>query len=188
MSERYQALVIFDASCALRLGELAGLRRGRIDLLRHQVRVIETAVEVKGELLLDAPKTRAGNRTVPIPPSVGDRLAEHMARFSAAGPDGLVFPGSDGGAPAGERLAAAALASGHQAGRARTAPGTCFPATRTPSWPLSTPSPSARLHPLLTSSRYPFPEIPRVFRGAFRAFRPLPRQRAPSDLRFYRGR
>lgn len=46
ISERYQALVFFDAYCGLRLGELAGLRRGRIDLLRRQVRVIETSVAV----------------------------------------------------------------------------------------------------------------------------------------------
>jgi integrase len=76
--ERYRAMVLFDAYCGLRMGELAGLRRGRVDLFRRQVRVIETAVEVKGRLLFDPPKTRAGNRTVPIPPSVADRLDSHM--------------------------------------------------------------------------------------------------------------
>lgn len=98
VAERYRAMVLFDAYCGLRMGELAGLRRGRVDLLRRQVRVIETAVEVKGRLIFDAPKTRAGNRTVPIPPSVADRLDRHMTEFTDAGPEALVFPGADGGA------------------------------------------------------------------------------------------
>jgi integrase len=98
MTDRYRAMVVFDAYCGLRLGELAGLRRGRVDLLHRQARVIEIAVEVKGQLVFNAPKTSAGNRTVPIPPSVAERLADHMAQFSGEGPDGLVFPGADGGA------------------------------------------------------------------------------------------
>jgi integrase len=64
---RYRAMVFFDAYCVLRLGELAGLRRGRVDLLRRQVRVTEIAVEVKGQLIFGPPKTRAGYRKVPVP-------------------------------------------------------------------------------------------------------------------------
>ena len=98
MPARYRAMVIFDAYCGLRMGELAGLRCGRVDLLRRQVRVIETAVEVKGQLLFNAPKTSAGNRTVPVPVSVATVLADHLGRFSGGDPDDLVFPGPDGGA------------------------------------------------------------------------------------------
>lgn len=96
MTGRHRALVVLDAYCGLRLGELAGLRRGRVDLVRRQVRVIETAVDVQGSLIFNAQKTRAGDRTVPIPPSVAERLADHLERFSQPGPDGLVFPGPDG--------------------------------------------------------------------------------------------
>lgn len=52
---------------------------------------------MRGQLISNPPKTRAGNRTVPIPPMVADILLEHLGRFSAPGPDGLVFPGTDGG-------------------------------------------------------------------------------------------
>ena len=97
IAPHYRVLVIFDSYCGLRLGELAGLRRRRVDLLRRQVRVVESAVEVRGQLISNPPKTRAGNRTVPIPPMVADILLEHLGRFSAPGPDGLVFPGTDGG-------------------------------------------------------------------------------------------
>ncbi len=98
MSARYRAMVVFDAYCGLRLGELAGLRRARVDLRRRQVRVIETAVEVKGQLIFNAPKTAAGNRTVPVPASVARLLDEHLARYCGRGPDDLVFPGDGGGA------------------------------------------------------------------------------------------
>jgi hypothetical protein len=95
---RYRAMVFFDAYCGLRLGELAGLRRGRLDLLHHEVRVSEIAVEVKGELLFGPPKTRAGNRKVSLPRFVVDELTAHLERFGLPGPDALVFVGADGGA------------------------------------------------------------------------------------------
>src|SRR5207237_2183983 len=41
MDPRYRAMVLFDAYCGLRLGELAGLRRSGVDLLRRQVQVAE---------------------------------------------------------------------------------------------------------------------------------------------------
>jgi integrase len=49
-------------------------------------------------VVFNAPKTSAGNGTVRIPAAVAERLADHMTQFSGEGPDGLVFPGADGGA------------------------------------------------------------------------------------------
>ncbi|HZQ77896.1 MAG TPA: site-specific integrase [Acidimicrobiia bacterium] len=95
---RYRAMVLFDAYCGLRLGELAGLRRSRIDLLRRQVQVAEIAVEVKGQLLFGPPKTRAGQRKVPLPRFVADELARHLHTYGSADPESLVFVGADGGA------------------------------------------------------------------------------------------
>ncbi len=95
---RYRAMVLFDAYCGLRLGELAGLRRSRIDLLRRQVHVAEIAVEVKGQLIFGPPKTRAGQRKVPLPRFVADELAVHLATYGSADPGSLVFVGADGGA------------------------------------------------------------------------------------------
>ena len=94
---RYRALVIFDAYCGLRLGELAALRRGRLDLLRRQVRVAEVAVEVRGRLLFGAPKTKSSRRTVPVPGFVAGALQEHLALFCDPAPEALVFAGADGG-------------------------------------------------------------------------------------------
>jgi integrase len=49
---RYRALVLLGAYGGLRIGELAGLRRGRVDLLRGMVDVAEIVVEVKGRLYI----------------------------------------------------------------------------------------------------------------------------------------
>lgn len=79
ISPRYRALVIFDAYCGLRLSELAGLRRRHVDLGGGTVRVVENAVEVRGEIVWGAPKTRAGRRTVPMPSGVEAALEQHLA-------------------------------------------------------------------------------------------------------------
>ena len=64
---RYRALVLLAAYGGLRIGELAGLRRGRVNLLRGTVDAAEIVVEVRGKLFVGPPKTRAGRRTIGLP-------------------------------------------------------------------------------------------------------------------------
>lgn len=97
MPERWRQLVYVGAYGGLRVGEIAGLRRGRVDLLRGTLDVAEIAVEVRGRLTFGPPKTRAGRRSVSLPRTVVDGLAGHLARFSGDGPDGFVFTGRTGG-------------------------------------------------------------------------------------------
>jgi hypothetical protein len=52
----YEALVFVGAYGGLRIGELAGLRRSRIDLDAGTVDVAETVVEVEGRLLFGPPR------------------------------------------------------------------------------------------------------------------------------------
>jgi integrase len=94
---RFRALILFDASCGLRLSELAGLQRQHLDLGRRVVRIVLNAVEVRGDIVWGAPKTRAGRRVVPIPASVADVLADHVDEFVRSEPDAPVFPGRYGG-------------------------------------------------------------------------------------------
>ena len=63
----------------LRFGELAGLRRDRIETPRRMVRVDPTLTEVRGQLILGRPKTAAGVRSVPLPRTAVARL-ERAAR------------------------------------------------------------------------------------------------------------
>ncbi len=70
VAARFSALVILGGYGGLRFGELAGLRRNRIDTARRVVRVDSTLTEVRGQLIPGRPKTAAGVRSVPLPRTV----------------------------------------------------------------------------------------------------------------------
>ena len=91
----YRALVLVGAYSGLRIGELAGLRRERVDLLRGTVAVAEIMTEVAGKLQIGPPKTRASRRTVGLPRAVVDALAKHLAPDLQ--PSDFVFTGPQGG-------------------------------------------------------------------------------------------
>jgi len=57
IDERYRAMVLLAAYCSLRFGELAGLRRRRVDLVHRTVRIAEQAVELAdGSVVFTEPK------------------------------------------------------------------------------------------------------------------------------------
>jgi integrase len=91
----YRALVLLGAYGGLRIGEMAGLRRGRVDLDQGMVEVVEIVTEVSGHLYFGPPKTRAGYRRVGLPRVVVEALADQLARPGSA--DDLVFVGPQGG-------------------------------------------------------------------------------------------
>lgn len=64
----YRDLVIVAAGTGMRWGELAGLKRQRVDLLRRRLEVAETLVDVDGHLSFGEPKT-AGSRLTSRCPS-----------------------------------------------------------------------------------------------------------------------
>jgi integrase len=73
------------------LGECAGLRWECVDLGRGTVRIERVAVEVSGRVTTKPyPKSRAGRRTVPVPPLVAGLLREHREEHSQ-GPHSEVF-------------------------------------------------------------------------------------------------
>jgi integrase len=93
---RYRALVLVAAFGGLRWGELAGLRRKRIDLEADTVTVAEQLVEVNGTFSIGPPKSAAGRRTVTLPAAMVAALAEHLADYTAPSPDAFVFLSSQG--------------------------------------------------------------------------------------------
>ena len=81
--ERYRAMVLVAAWCGLRFGELAALRRDRVDLLHGQIKVTETLTELaRGVRFIGPPKTAAGRRTVAIPPHIVPVLEAHLDAWS----------------------------------------------------------------------------------------------------------
>ena len=97
MDARYRALVLVAAYGGLRIGELAGLRRGQVDILNGRVDVAEVVVEVAGHLIHGEPKTKAGRRSVTLPRSVINVLNEHLSQFTPADPEAFVFSAPEGG-------------------------------------------------------------------------------------------
>jgi integrase len=95
IDERYRAAVLLSAYGGLRVGELWGLRAGRVDILRSRVDVAEILVEVSGQLYFGPPKTKAGRRAVPVPRVVTDALSDHLRTYPA-GPTDLVFRTREG--------------------------------------------------------------------------------------------
>jgi integrase len=95
IAPRYRPLVLVGAYGGLRIGELAGLRRNRVDLLRGTVTVAEIVVEVRGVLHIGPPKTRASRRTVGLPRFVVGELAVHLAE--PGDPQSFVFTAPQGG-------------------------------------------------------------------------------------------
>jgi integrase len=83
VGRQYRALVLLLAFCGLRWGEAAGLKVGRLDLLRRRVTVAETLSEVGGRLVSGTPKNHQ-TRSVPMPGFVADLLAEVAARKAAS--------------------------------------------------------------------------------------------------------
>jgi integrase len=76
---------------------ISGLRRGRVDVLRHRIDVAETVVEVGGHRIYGQPKTKAGRRSVALPRSISEAIGEHLPGFTPADPNAFVFTAPEGG-------------------------------------------------------------------------------------------
>ena len=98
VGERYRVLVLLATYGGLRLGELAGLTRQRIDLEEGTVEVAEQLQELtEGRCVVGPPKTEAGRRVVAIPPHLLPDLAVHLERFVDPEATALVFTAPEGG-------------------------------------------------------------------------------------------
>lgn len=99
LPERYRALVMMAAWCALRFGELTELRRKDLELtdsagvvrVRRAVTWPNASTPVVG-----TPKSEAGVRDVAIPPHLLPMLRHHLNTYAQPGPEGLLFPNTEG--------------------------------------------------------------------------------------------
>jgi integrase len=95
---RYRAMVLLGTFTSLRIGELLGLKRSNVDLDNAEIRVSEQLQELSsGKLITETPKSRAGYRTVAIPPHLIPELREHLNRWAGPGLGDYVFRAPRGG-------------------------------------------------------------------------------------------
>ena len=89
----YGDVALFLAYTGLRWGEMAGLRVGRLDMLRRRLEVVEAVSEPRGRIVWGTPKSHE-RRSVPFPALLAELLAR---RCEGKHRDDLVFTGPDAG-------------------------------------------------------------------------------------------
>jgi integrase len=95
---RYRALVLVGGALGLRWSEAIGLRIRDLNLADGTVTVAQTVQEVAGKVsIVAATKSASSRRTLTVPRFLLDVLEAHIAEFRpGAGPDALIFTGSNG--------------------------------------------------------------------------------------------
>ena len=88
------------AIIGLRFSEVAGLRLGRLDFSERSISVLETITrDAQGSPVFGPPKSTASRRTVALPATLVELLAEHVREqhLDVGDPDALMFTALGGG-------------------------------------------------------------------------------------------
>lgn len=97
IEDRYRVMIVLATFGGLRLGELLGLRRQDVDESGLSIRIDGQALELKnGQRITGPPKSDAGKRTVALPEQVAAEVVAHLAAWTAAEPESLLFTEPDG--------------------------------------------------------------------------------------------
>jgi integrase len=91
--------MVYLGAFGLRWGEIAGLRVGRLDFLRHTITIDRQKTRGRGRMIETDPKTQAGRRAaLALPEWLMAMFAEGLAArgVSATEPDALLFISPDG--------------------------------------------------------------------------------------------
>jgi integrase len=95
IDDRYRPLVFVGAYLGLRWGELGGLKREHLNMLKRHLTVVGALERAGGRYrYVEETKTTSARRTIPIPTFLVDVLARHLAE---APESEYVFPARDGG-------------------------------------------------------------------------------------------
>jgi integrase len=74
--------VLTAAYAGARFGELAGLGRQHFDPAKRIIRIERNLTEVRGQISIGEPKTRAARRSISIPEWLVNVVYQHMATYS----------------------------------------------------------------------------------------------------------
>lgn len=91
MPEEYAIAAWLGALAGLRIGEVAGLQRGDIDLKNRRLYVRRAFKYVEGKSMIGAPKTASSTRVVPIIDLLAVKLEEHLKCFVPSGKTAPLF-------------------------------------------------------------------------------------------------
>lgn len=96
---RWHALVTLAITCGLRIGELLGLKWDAINLSDKTLFVTQQAAELKGQVTVKKPKTKASVRMVELTSLAVQALESHRDILKAEGLEDseMVFPAPEGG-------------------------------------------------------------------------------------------
>jgi len=96
IDQRYAPIVYLAGVLGMRWSEIAGLRVGRLHLLKRQIEIVETLAQVGG---FAETKNASSRRTLSLPPFLSEMLAAHLSNngLNASSPDHLVFTATRGG-------------------------------------------------------------------------------------------
>ncbi len=98
MPEHLRLVVLLAGFCGLRLGELLGLERRHVNVLRGLLTIEQQEHQLKnGELVVGPPKSDAGRRAIALPEFLLTEIEAHLDTFSPQYPEGRVFRGERGG-------------------------------------------------------------------------------------------
>jgi integrase len=90
ISPRYRAFILVAGWAGLRWSEMLGLRRR--DIVDERITITTQIVRrADKKWHRDAPKTKAGRRTITLPVTVAAELADHLDTYVAADQDASVF-------------------------------------------------------------------------------------------------
>ncbi|WP_411678723.1 tyrosine-type recombinase/integrase [Clostridium thailandense] len=87
--ERLRCAFVIEMASGVRLGELLALRWANVSLDKNTISIKESirrtknfddSIETNTSLMFSTPKTRAGVRVIPLPPSAIEELREHRTR------------------------------------------------------------------------------------------------------------
>lgn len=93
IDERYATMIYVGAYLGPRWGELAGLQRRHVPLLKRQLRVVGSLERADNAFrYVEETKTVNSRRTIPLPGFLVDNLAAHLATHGSE----FVFPSPDG--------------------------------------------------------------------------------------------
>ena len=98
VGDEYEALVYVLAYCAIRAGEAVALRRKSVNIVRSELRIVESATEINGRIEFGTTKNRR-NRNVTVPKFLMRLIEQRLEHDVAKDPEALVF-----GSPQGRAL------------------------------------------------------------------------------------